>query len=168
MIDSNVIEWLDFGDSTQKIDAYTLSHKKKLFRFCRELLKNKNFPNIEIIFMIIYFIQLMIITLIIDEKNDFIIEILIYLKNAFLFSEIIDNREIYNKIFIIISTIVIIDILLMFIIMFSIKYFKPRLILVLINFINIAIFYFLLAPCIEICLLPFWCENNQHKISKTK
>ena len=168
MIDSNIIEWLDFGDSTQKIDAYILSHKKKLFRFCRELLKNKNFPNIEIIFMIIYFIQLMIITLIIDEKNDFIIEILIYLKNAFLFSEIIDNREIYNKIFIIISTIVIIDILLMFIIMLSIKYFKPRLILVLINIINIAIFYYLLAPCIEICLLPFWCENNQHKIFKTK
>ena len=168
MIDSNVIEWLDFGDSTQKIDAYILSHKKKLFKFFHELLKNKNFPNIEIIFMIIYFIQLMIITLIIDEKNDFIIEILIYLKNLFLFSEIIDNEEIYKKILIIISTIIIIDILLMFIIMLLIKYFKPHLILILINFINIVIFYYLLSPCIIICLMPFCCENNQHKIFKTK
>ena len=168
MIDSNVIEWLDFGDSTQKIDAYILDHKKKLFRFFRELLKNKNFPNIEIIFMIIYFIQLMIISISIDEKNDFIIGILTYLKNIFLFSEIIDNGEIYKKILIIISAIIIIDILLIFIIMFSIKYFKPQLILVLINFINIIIFYYLLGPCIEICLLSFWCENNQHKIFKIK
>ena len=168
MIDSNVIEWLDFGDSTQKIDAYLLSHKKKLFRFFRELLKSKKFPNLEIILMIIYFIQLMIITLIIDDKNDLIIEILIYLKNIFLFSEIIDNGEIYKKILIIISIIIIIDILLILIIMFSIKYFKPHLILVLINFINIVIFYYLLGPCIEICLLSFWCEDNQHKILKIK
>ena len=168
MIDSNVIEWLDFGDSTQKIDAYLLSHKKKLFRFFRELLKNKRFPNLEIILMIIYFIQLLIITLIIDDKNDFIIEILIYLKNIFLFSEIIDNGEIYKKILIIISIIIIIDILLILIIMFSIKYFKPNLSLALINFINIVIFYYLLGPCIEICLLSFWCEDNQHKIFKIK
>ena len=168
MIDTNIIEWLDFGDSTQKIDAYMLAYKKKLFRFFCELLKNKKFPNIEIIFMIIYFIQLMIIILIFDEKNEFIISILLYLKNIFLFSEIIDDEEIYKKTLIIISTIIIIDILLMFIIMLSIKYFKPYLILVLINFINIAIFYYLLSPCIIIGLLPFWCENNQHKIFKTK
>ena len=168
MIDSNVIEWLDFGDSTQKIDAYILGNKKKLFRFFHELLKNKNFPNLEIIFIILYFIQLMIISLIINEKNDFITEILMYLKNIFLFSEIIDNEEIYKKILFIISAIIIIDILLMFIIIFSIKYFKPHLILILINFINITIFYYLLGPSVEISLLPFWCENNQHKIFKIK
>jgi len=168
MIDSNVIEWLDFGDSTQKIDAYILGHKKKLFRFFRELLKNKNFQNLEIIFIIIYFIQLMIITLIIDEKNDFIVEILMYLKNIFLFSEIIDNGEIYKKIFLIISLIIIINVLLMIIIIFSLKYFKPHLILILINFINIIIFYYLLGPSVEISLLSFWCENNQHKIFKIK
>ena len=123
MIDSNVIEWLDFGDSTQKIDVYVLTYKKKLFRFFSELLKNKNFPNLEIIFIIIYFIQLMIIALISDEKNDFIIEILMYLKNIFLFSEIIDNGEIYKKILLIISAIIIIDILLMFIIIFFNKIF---------------------------------------------
>ena len=168
MIDSNVIEWLDFGDSTQKIDVYILAHKKKLFKFFGELLKNKNFPNLEIIFIILYFIQLLIITLIIDEKNNFIIEILMYLKNIFLFSEIIDNEEIYKKILFIISAIIIIDILLMFIIIFSIKYFKPHIILILINFINIIIFYYLLGPSIEISLLSFWCENNQHKIFKIK
>ena len=153
MIDSNVIEWLDFGDSTQQIDAYILAHKKKLFRFFHELLKNKNFPNLEIILIILYFIQLMIIILIIDEKNDFIVEILMNLRNIFLFSEIIDNIEIYKKILFIISTIIIIDILLMLIIFFSIKYFKPHLILILINFINIIIFYYLLGPSVEISLL---------------
>ena len=168
MIDSNVIEWLDFGDSTQKIDVYALTYKKKLFRFFRELLKNKNFPNLEIILIIIYFIQLMIIALISDEKNDFIIEILMYLKNIFLFSEIIDNGEIYKIIFFIIFDIIIIDVLLMLIIIFSIKYFKPHLILILINFINIIIFYYLLGPSIEISLLSFWCENNQHKIFKIR
>ena len=166
MIDSNVIEWLDFGDSTQKIDAYLLGNKKKLFRFLRELLKNKNFPNLEIVLIIINFIQLMIISLIINDKSDFIVEILIYLKDIFLFSEIIDNGEIYIKIFYTIHSIIIIDVLLMLIICFSLKYFKPHLILVFINFINIIIFYYLLGPCVETCLLSFWCENNQHKIFK--
>ena len=110
----------------------------------------------------------MIIILIIDEKNDFIVEILMYLKNIFLFSEIIDNEEIYKKMVLIISVIIIIDILLMFIIIFSIQYFKPHIILILINFINIIIFYYLLGPSVEICLLSFWCENNQHKILKIK
>jgi len=168
MIDSNIIEWLDFGDSTQKIDAYLLAYKKKLFRFFHELIKNKNFQNLEIIFIIIYFIQLMIIALIIDDKKDFIVEILLYLKNIFLFSEIIDNAEIYKKVFFIISAIIIIDALLIFVIIFSIKYFKPHLILILINFINIIIFYYLLGPSVEISLLSFWCENSQHKIFKIK
>ena len=43
MIDSNVIEWLDFGDSTQQIDAYILAHKKNYLDFFMNYSKTKFF-----------------------------------------------------------------------------------------------------------------------------
>ena len=42
MIESNVIEWLDFGDSIQTIDTYSKPKLVSLFRFFRLLVKNKN------------------------------------------------------------------------------------------------------------------------------
>ena len=46
MIESNVIEWLDFGDSIQNIDFYSRKKLISLFRFFRLLVKNKSFPII--------------------------------------------------------------------------------------------------------------------------
>ena len=96
MIDSHIIEWLDFGDTTQKIDVYTGSNIKNIRLFFRELTKNKNFPSIEIIFMILFFIQLISIsTIIINPDKDFILEIFYYIKNFILIFEIITNSIIY-------------------------------------------------------------------------
>ena len=59
MIESNVIEWLDFGDSIQTIDPYSKQKLISLFRFFRLLVKNKSFPIIiEIVFLFIFFMQL--------------------------------------------------------------------------------------------------------------
>ena len=64
MIESNVIEWLDFGDTTQKIDTYSKDYLLTLFKFYRALLKNKSFPliELEITFIIISFIQFLSIS----------------------------------------------------------------------------------------------------------
>ena len=65
MIESNIIKWLDFGDSTQSLDVYS---KKKLlifFKFLKSLVKYKYFPiPLNVVFIIIYFLQIWTIDLI--------------------------------------------------------------------------------------------------------
>ena len=169
MIDSNIIEWLDFGDSTQRIDTYTKSSLKKIKRLFRTLVKNKNFVKIEIFFMIIFFIQLLSMSAIfILSDKELILEILNYIKNIILFFENITNLEVYKKYFLIFIIIIILDIILMLIILFTIKNIKLTIFISSINLLNIVIFYYLLGPVIQICLLTFWCENGQHKIYNIK
>ena len=164
MIDSNIIEWLDFGDSTQKIETYSLLHLNKIFRLFNELVKNKKFPILEIIFMIISFIQLLtFISIVVDSDNDIILEIINYLKNIFIFSEIITDKNNYVKLFILIIIIIILDVIFIIIILQTLKFLKITPFIYLINFLNIIIFYYLLGPAMEICLLIFSCEKGRHK-----
>ena len=164
MIDSNVIEWLDFGDSTQKIDTYSKSHLKIIFRLFRTLLRNKHFQIVEIVFMLISFIQIISISsLFLPSDKDIILEIVNYLKNIFLLFDMITNKEIYQKFYITIQVIFAIDALLMLIILFTIKFIKINTFITICNLLNISIFYYLIGPFIEICLFSFWCENGKHK-----
>ena len=76
MIESNIIEWLDFGDSAQNLDVYTRKNLIRLFSFFRALLKTKNFATIMyVIFLTIYFIQICTISMINYrlKKNFFLI-----------------------------------------------------------------------------------------------
>ena len=110
MIDSNIIEWLDFGDSTQKIDTYSKSYLKVIFKLFRTLLKNKHFQIVEIVFMLISFIQIISISSVfLPSDEDIILEIVNYLKNVFLLFDMVTNREIYKKFYITIQTIFTID-----------------------------------------------------------
>ena len=164
MIDSNVIEWLDFGDSTQKIDTYSKSHLKIIFRLFRALLRNKHFQIFEILFMIISFIQIISISSVfLPSDKDIILEIVNYLKNVFLLFDMITNREIYKNFYITIQIICFIDLILMIVILFTIKFGKINTVITLCNLLNISIFYYLMGPFIEICLFSFWCENGKHK-----
>ena len=164
MIDSNVIEWLDFGDSTQKIDTYSKSHLKAIFRLFRTLLRNKHFQIVEIVFMLISFIQIISISSVfLPSDKDIILEIINYLKNVFLLFDMITNKEIYKKFYITIQVIFTIDLLFMLIILFTIKFIKINTVITICNLLNISIFYYLIGPFIEICLFSFWCENGKHK-----
>ena len=46
MIESNIIEWLEFGDSAQILDVYSKKNLLYLFKFLRNLIKTKDFPII--------------------------------------------------------------------------------------------------------------------------
>ena len=164
MIDSNIIEWLDFGDSTQKIDTYSKSYLKVIFKLFRTLLKNKHFQIVEIVFMLISFIQIISISSVfLPSDEDIILEIVNYLKNVFLLFDMITNREIYKKFYITIQVIFTIDLLFMLIILFTMNFVKINTVIALCNLLNISIFYYLIGPFIEICLFSFWCENGKHK-----
>lgn len=57
MIESNIIEWIVFGESIQKIDTYSKPNSLRVYRFYRELLKNRFPILLDILFMIISFFQ---------------------------------------------------------------------------------------------------------------
>ena len=165
MIESSFIEWLDFGDAAQKIDVYSKNNIIKIFRFFRALNKNK-FPTfLEIILMIIYFMQLLSITsYFVSSDNDIILEIFNYLKNILLFSDLINDNNTYTYMFNIFFVIILVDILIMNIIFFTIKHAKLKILIYIINLINILVYYYFIVPIIDISITSFWCEDNQHKI----
>ena len=54
MIESNIIEWLDFGESVHILDAYSNKGKLFFFKFFKTLLKNRNYPLLLNIFFYYY------------------------------------------------------------------------------------------------------------------
>ena len=164
MIESNVIEWLDFGDSAQKLDLFTKPQLLKIFYFFQTLINYNSFPYLFILALnIISFIQLYSVTsYFTDEKDDVIIEILFYLKSVILFYDLMDTRTIYEIMYVIIIILIIIQIALILIVLFTVRKINLKIFVYLINFINLIICYYAIGPIIEICLIVFNCHNGHH------
>ena len=168
MIESNIIEWLDFGESAQNLDVYTRKNQILLFRLFRALLKTKNFPTIMyVIFLSIYFIQICTICIInVSTEKEFIFDILYYLRNITILFENITSITSYKNMFITILVIIVIDLLLTLFVLFTNKKINTKYIYSIINLINIIIYYYLIGPVIEICLTSIYCEDKTHKYLK--
>jgi len=168
MIESNVIEWLDFGDSVQNLDVYTRKNQIHLFRFFRALLKTKNFPTIMYaVFLTVYFVQIWTIILInVSTEKEFSFDILYYLRNITILFENIASITSYKIMFIIILVIIVVDLFLILFALFSNKKINTKYICKLINLINIIMYYYLIGPAVEICLTSVYCEDKTHKYLK--
>ena len=168
MIESNIIEWLDFGESAQNLDVYTRKNQIRLFRFFRALLKTKNFPTImHVVFLLIYFVQICTISLInVSTEKDFILDILYYLRNITILFQNITSLTSYKNMFITILVIIAVDLFLILFVLFTNKKINTIYICKLINLINIIIYYYLIGPAVEICLTSVYCEDKTHKYLK--
>ena len=168
MIESHIIEWLDFGDSAQNLDVYTRKNQIFLFRFFRALLKARNFPTIMYaILLIIYFIQICTIIIInVSTEKEFILDILDYLRNITILFENIASETSYRNMFITILVIIAIDLVLILFALFTNKIINNIYICKIINLINIIIYYYLIGPAVEICLTSIYCEDKTHKYLK--
>ena len=165
MIESNIIEWLDFEDSAQNLDIYSKKHILIIFKFFRNLIKNKYFPaGLNQIFVIIFFIQLFTLSsMFISAEGDLFLEILDYLKKVTIFSTIINNESNYRTIFIITLGFIIIDFILMIFFILLIKKVNLSFIFMIIYFFNILIFYYFIGPIIQIFIITIMCDNGIHK-----
>ena len=165
MIESNIIEWLNFGDSIQTLDIYSKSKYIIFFGFMRSLIQSKGLPlYIDIIFMSISFFQLWTMSTIhVKSEGDIILEIINYLKKVLSLSEIITNGVTYKLIFYITLSIILIDTLLIVISFIIIKHINISIILFIINCLNLIIYYYLVGPVMEISLTSVLCENHIHK-----
>ena len=169
MIESNVIEWLDFGDSAQKLDIFTHPQLLKIFYFFQNLINYNSFPSsFQLVLQIIQFLQLYsIASYFSDEKNDVIIEIFFYLKSVILFYDLIDTKKIYETIYISIVILIILQIILMLIVLFTVRKINLKIFSYIINLINIILYHYAIGPIIEICLIVFKCKNGNHEYLNT-
>jgi len=168
MIESNFIEWLDFGESAQVIDIYSKKNQVFFFRFLRLLVKNKSFPLIlYIILIILSFVQIWTMLLInVNNEKEFIVDILSYLKNFTILFENIQSSKSYKIILITFFVIILLDLVLMIFVLFSKKIINISYYCIIINLLNIIIYYYLIGPAIDISLASIWCEDNSHKYLK--
>ena len=169
MIESKIIEWLDFGDTAQNLDVYSKRKFIPIFRFFRILLKNHNFPTIlNIILIILSFLQICSISLInVPSEKEFLLDILNYTKSITLLYEEITSSLSYLNYFISILIIIIFHIILIFIVFLINRTMKISYLALTINIINIIIYYYLLGPFINILLTSTWCELGVHKYLRT-
>ena len=168
MIESNVIEWLDFGDATQKIDVYSRIIFIPIFRFWRILLKNKlSYIIIDIIFLFLFFLQIWTISLInVAIEKEFFLDILNYLKIVINLYEAINNAATYENFIISFFVIILFNIVLNTFVFVVNRKIDISYLAILINLIYILIFYYLLGPVIITSLMSLWCENKNHKYLK--
>ena len=165
MIESNIIQWLDFGDSTQILDVYSKRKQIAYFKFLRYIVINNNYSIIiNIILTFLYFTQIWTICLInVSIEKEFLLDIINYLKNITVLYELITNTLSYKRMIIIIFVIILLDIILIIIVFFYRKKKNISYICLIVNLLNLIICYYLIGPAVEICLISVWCENNSHK-----
>ena len=172
MIESNIINWIELGDSMQYIDVYNKKKTIKLFNFLRILMIYNSFTTFFFIILhFIFFIQLAMLCLLeVPSENDWIVKIFKFFWNLFLLENIIQGATSYKIAIIIISAVVIIiigcSIFLMICIIKEQIYFKLP--ITIVNIIIILSIYYIIGPITQICLMFTNCEHGIHKYLHVK
>ena len=167
MIESNIIKWIELGDSMQYIDVYGKKKMVKLFNFLRILMVYNSFTTFFFIILhFIFFIQLAMLCLLgVPSENDWIIKFFSFFKNVFLLEYLITGEATYKLAIIIISAITIIiigcSIFLMICIIKEQIYFKLP--ITICNIIIILLIYYIIGPITQICIMFTNCEKGKHK-----
>ena len=171
MIESNIISWIELGDSMQYIDVYGKRKMVKLFNFLRILMVYNSFTTFFFIILhFIFFIQLAMLCLLgVPSGNDWIVKIFKFFWNVFLLENIIQGETSYKIAIIIITavTFVIIgcSIFLMICIINEKIYFKLP--ITIVNIIIILLIYYIIGPIAQICIIFTNCDNGKHKYLQT-
>ena len=167
MIEENFINWIDLGEAKQPLDVYGEKYKMKFFKLMMIIKsQNKSFGSLDLLFQIIFFLQILTISLygFSDEKNDFFIITFKYLSKVILLYEIADSFMTYITLLIIIYIITLLFIsILIYLIICIKKEIKPSLpILKILNIMVILEIYFLIGPIVNLCLSALICKNGNH------
>ena len=166
MIEANIINWIELGDSMQKLDVYGKKKMITLFNFLRILMTYNSFSTtFFIILHFIFFIQLTMLCLVgIKDDGDILVRVFKTLNDIFLFQDIITGSTSYKVAIIIVSAVTIIVIacvvfLMVCIIRDQITFKLP---ITILNVIIILLIYYIIGPIVNICLLFSKCHNKQH------
>ena len=164
MIEDKIIEWIELGDSIQKIDIYNKHYTHILFQGYYLLSQFGQFPEyFYLLNIFLFFVQIWELNLLkIDVENDGILEILKYLENVFLFHTLVRDSKTFSILLAVTVSIYILYILLLIINIILIKKKIKIIFFISLNsFLNILIMYFINGPSLYILLSSVLCyENN--------
>jgi hypothetical protein len=156
MIESNIINWIELGDSMQKLDVYGKKKMITLFNFLRILMIYNSFnTTFFIILHFIFFIQLAMLCLIfVSPEDDWIVSIFLFFKDIFLFEDIIQNSLGYKIAIIIVSfmTLTVIGTVVFLMICIIRDQINFKLPITILNIIIILLIYYIIGPIVTICL----------------
>ena len=168
MIESNIINWIELGDSMQKLDVYGKKKMITLFNFLRILMTYNSFSTtFFIILHFIFFIQLTMLCLVgIEKDGDILIKVFKTLNDIFLFQDIITDSTSYKVAIIIVSAVTIIVIACVIFLMICIvrDQITFKLPITILNVIIILLIYYIIGPIVNICLLFLKCHNKKHDL----
>ena len=165
MIEDKIIEWLELGDSIQKIDIYNKQYTHILFQGYYLLSQFGQFPEyFYFLNIFLFFAQIWELNLLnIEFEDDGILEILKYLENVFLFHKLArDNKSYTILLFVTVSIYILYIFLLIINIILIGKKIKIQFFISLNSFLNILIMYFINGPSLYILLSTILCfdDNN--------
>ena len=167
MIEKRIIEWLDLGDSVQKLDIYERPKLLIFFKFYYLLLKHGiNSEVTEIIFIIIFFLQIISLsTFNIDPDKDLILELFKYIEYIIIPNRIISNKKTFTICSSIIWGLTSIHIFLL-ILIYVLLYKKIiiKALFFIISILNYIFYYYLIGPTIYLALSGTLCNNKMHTI----
>ena len=172
MIESNIINWIELGDSMQYIDVYGKKKTVKLFNFLRILMVYNSFTTFFFIILhFIFFIQIAMLCLLgVSSEHDWIVKIFNFFWNVFLLENIIQGEISYKVAIVIISAVTVIIIVCTIFLMICIFkeqiYFKLP--ITIVNIIIILLIYYIIGPITQICIMFTNCSGGMHKYLKTK
>lgn len=167
MIESNIVKWVELGDSMQNLDVYG---KKKWINFFNLIKVLISFKKFSIFFYIalkcFYFLQIIMLNLTnLTDENDNAIKILKYISTVIFVQEIITDSTSY-KIAVIITTIITVIAIFCFVfLVISVRMnkFIIKIPISLLNLINILLLNYFIGPIVQISILSTNCVNGVHK-----
>ncbi len=173
MIESNFINYIDLGDSLSNIDIYGKPLLENFFNIFKTMLQYKP-TNIFLYYFLkfVFFIQILSITIINvpenDIKEDSMMKCLNYIKDFIFLQENINDEDTFYLLLDISYAIIFISILLfVYLLLYKNKKIKNTPIIIL-NIYSLLLQNYLLCPFLNIFLLNFKCENQQHIFTKKK
>ena len=162
MIEQNILDWIELGDSIQKMDLYKKNHI--FFELFYNISQQSNFSIYFYCFInFMYFFQISCLNIYVlnDVDTDLLIDVLDYFKDIFLIEDLIENKKSFNILLSIVVSIFLLSILLLIINLILIKKkIKVRILLMINGFLNVLNIYYLNGPNLEIIFSNIKCFSS--------
>ena len=165
MIEQNIIEWLELGDSVQKLDLY---NKRNISFYIMNYLLSQfsHFSEVfYLIVLILYFFQIWELNISkLDVSGDGILKVIKYIENIFLFNKIINGNDTLYIIFLVLTIFLFFISLflsLLGMVLFKKRRKKNRFLSTTNSIINILNVYYINGPSILILFSKLTCSNGE-------
>lgn len=172
MIEANIVEWLELGESIRCIEVYESKNWTKFFSLFKMMMSHKKFSlYLFLVLKFLFFLQIIMLNLTsVDVDGDYALTILNYVSNVLFTQTLVNDTTSYN-----IAFMVVIVLMLIIIFTFSFLYSSVnsdntiiKLPIELLNFINVLILHFLYGPVIQVTLISTQCSNGIHDYLQVK